>query len=126
MPPFCIAPREAASGSTSRELVATVREERFWLTLPAALAPLRRGGVPMHPHLPTAGMAAATLGCSNETPAQASNVSALRSSTAAPPTLTPQVSGTPSGLIAVSPVSSRIVWVSGRFGTYAVTTDGGA
>ncbi len=88
----------------------------------------------MHRHLPTAGMAAAlvaaaTVGCSNETPAQAaqaSNVSALRSSTAAPPTLTPQVSGTPNGLIAVSPVSSRIVWVSGRFGTYAVTTDGGA
>jgi len=67
-------------------------------------------------------------GCSNETPAQASqasNVSALRSSTAAPPTLTPQVSGTPNGLIAVSPVSSRVVWVSGRAGTYAVTTDGG-
>ena len=87
----------------------------------------------MHRYLPTAGMAAAlvaaaTLGCSNETPAQvsqSSNVSALRSSTAAPPTLTPQVSGTPNGLIAVSPVSSRVVWVSGRAGTYAVTTDGG-
>jgi len=35
------------------------------------------------------------------------------------------VSGTANGLIAVSPVSSRVVWVSGRGGTYAVTTDGG-
>jgi photosystem II stability/assembly factor-like uncharacterized protein len=84
----------------------------------------------MHRHLPPAVMAAAlvaaaTLGCSNETPAQASSVSALRSSTAAPPTLRPQASHTPNGLIAVSPVNSRVVWVSGRGGTYAVTTDSG-
>jgi photosystem II stability/assembly factor-like uncharacterized protein len=87
----------------------------------------------MHRHLPTAVVAvalvaAATPGCSNETPAQASqasSVSALRSSTAAPPTLTPQTSGTSKGLIAVSPVDSRVVWVSGRDGSYSVTTDGG-
>src|SRR3954454_16684281 len=43
-----------------------------------------------------------------------------------PPTLTPQVSGTTQGLIAVSAVSKRVVWASGRGGTFAVTTDGGA
>ncbi len=41
------------------------------------------------------------------------------------PTLTPQVSGTTQGLIAVSPVDSRVVWASGRGGTFVVTTDGG-
>jgi photosystem II stability/assembly factor-like uncharacterized protein len=41
------------------------------------------------------------------------------------PTLTPQSSGTTSGLIAVSPVNPRVVWASGRFGTFVVTTDGG-
>src|SRR6267154_5523818 len=41
------------------------------------------------------------------------------------PTLTPQNSGTTQGLIAVSPVDSRIVWASGRGGTFVVTTDGG-
>ena len=42
-----------------------------------------------------------------------------------PPTLTPQISGTINRLQAVSPVSPRVVWVSGVAGTYAVTTDGG-
>ena len=42
------------------------------------------------------------------------------------PTLTPQNSGTTQGLIAVSPVNSRVVWASGRGGTFLVTTDGGA
>ena len=42
------------------------------------------------------------------------------------PTLTPQNSGTAQGLIAVSPVNKNVVWASGRGGTYAVTTDGGA
>ncbi len=42
------------------------------------------------------------------------------------PTLTPQNSGTTEGLIAVSPVNSRVVWASGRGGTFVVTTDGGA
>jgi photosystem II stability/assembly factor-like uncharacterized protein len=41
------------------------------------------------------------------------------------PTLTPQTSGTTQGLIGVSPVNARVVWVSGRGGTFAVTTDGG-
>jgi len=42
------------------------------------------------------------------------------------PELTPQSSGTTQGLIAVSPVNKRVVWASGRGGTFAVTTDGGA
>ena len=41
------------------------------------------------------------------------------------PKLTPQNSNTTQGLIAVSPVNSRIVWASGRGGTFVVTTDGG-
>src|SRR6266705_735578 len=41
------------------------------------------------------------------------------------PTLTPQNSGTTNGLIAVSPVNPRVVWASGRAGTFVVTTDGG-
>jgi len=41
------------------------------------------------------------------------------------PTLTPQNSGTTQGLIAVSPVNSRVVWAAGRGGTFLVTTDGG-
>ena len=41
------------------------------------------------------------------------------------PRLTPQSSGTMQGLIAVSPVNSRVVWASGRGGTFVVTTNGG-
>lgn len=41
------------------------------------------------------------------------------------PKLTPQNSGTTNSLIAVSPVNDRIVWASGRNGTFDVTTDGG-
>src|ERR1700746_814617 len=41
------------------------------------------------------------------------------------PKLTPQNSGTTQGLIAVSPVDSRVVWASGRGGTFIVTTNGG-
>lgn len=41
------------------------------------------------------------------------------------PTLTPQNSGTIQGLIGVSPVNSRVVWASGRGGTFVVTVDGG-
>ncbi|MGA8878487.1 MAG: hypothetical protein WB555_23300, partial [Candidatus Korobacteraceae bacterium] len=41
------------------------------------------------------------------------------------PKLTPQNSGTTNSLIAVSPVNDRIVWASGRNGTFVVTTDGG-
>jgi photosystem II stability/assembly factor-like uncharacterized protein len=42
------------------------------------------------------------------------------------PTLIPQNSNTTQGLIAVSPVNPRVVWASGRGGTFVVTTDGGA
>ena len=42
------------------------------------------------------------------------------------PTLTPQNSGTTQGLIAISPVNSRVVWAAGRGGTFLLTTDGGA
>jgi photosystem II stability/assembly factor-like uncharacterized protein len=41
------------------------------------------------------------------------------------PKLTPQNSGTTQGLIAVSPVNERVVWASGRGGTFTKTTDGG-
>jgi hypothetical protein len=41
------------------------------------------------------------------------------------PKLTPQNSGTTEGLIAVSAVNSRVVWASGRQGTFVLTTDGG-
>ena len=41
------------------------------------------------------------------------------------PKLTPQNSGTTEGLIAVSPVNSKIVWAAGRHGTFLLTTDGG-
>lgn len=44
----------------------------------------------------------------------------------AAPVLTPQVSGTSASLIAVSVVDRDTVWVSGRQGTWARTTDGGA
>jgi photosystem II stability/assembly factor-like uncharacterized protein len=41
------------------------------------------------------------------------------------PKLIPQNSGTTQGLIAVSPVNPRVVWASGRGGTFVLTTDGG-
>jgi photosystem II stability/assembly factor-like uncharacterized protein len=43
-----------------------------------------------------------------------------------PLTQTEQASGTQARLIAVSPVSDRVVWVSGANGTWARTRDGGA
>ena len=52
--------------------------------------------------------------------------SATRSGAVHTPTLTPQDSGTTQSLISVSPVNKRVVWASGRGGTFAVTTDGGA
>ena len=42
------------------------------------------------------------------------------------PKITPQSSGTSNGLIAVSAVNDRVVWVAGRAGTFGVTTNGGA
>ena len=41
------------------------------------------------------------------------------------PTLTPQNSGTSSGLIAVWPVNPQVVWACGRNGTFTATTNGG-
>jgi len=41
------------------------------------------------------------------------------------PKVTLQNSGTTEGLIAVSPVNSKVVWAAGRHGTFLVTTDGG-
>jgi photosystem II stability/assembly factor-like uncharacterized protein len=41
------------------------------------------------------------------------------------PTLTPQDSGTTSGLISVWPVNPQVVWACGRDGTFTLTTDGG-
>lgn len=41
------------------------------------------------------------------------------------PVLTPQMSPTSHGLIAVSPVNDKVVWASGRAGTFLLTTDGG-
>jgi len=41
------------------------------------------------------------------------------------PKLTKQTSGTTEGLIAVSPVNSKVVWAVGRHGTFLLTTDGG-
>ena len=41
------------------------------------------------------------------------------------PPLTQQNSGTQKGLIAVSPVSARVVWAAGGGGTFLVTTNGG-
>lgn len=52
-------------------------------------------------------------------------LSAQGQSNVVQPTLTPQNSGTTNGLIAVSPVNPRVVWASGRAGTFVVTTDGG-
>ena len=41
------------------------------------------------------------------------------------PKVTVQQSGTTSGLIAVSALDARVVWASGRFGTFVVTSNGG-
>ena len=41
------------------------------------------------------------------------------------PVLTPQTSNTTQGLIAVSPVNEKVVWASGRGGTFLRTVDGG-
>lgn len=48
-----------------------------------------------------------------------------QASATAGPTITPQESGTTEGLIGISSVNSRVVWASGRNGTFVRTTDGG-
>jgi len=62
-----------------------------------------------------------SMGLAGATQSFAANQAASRQ-----PRLTPQNSGTTQGLIAVSPVNKRVVWASGRGGTFALTTDGGA
>ena len=57
--------------------------------------------------------------------ASASMSLAQKSATLYQPKLTTQNSSTTEGLIAVSPVNSRVVWAVGRHGTFVVTTDGG-
>ncbi len=71
------------------------------------------------------GGAAPSLALVGSTTTPASSDQALHSGGKGPK-ITPQTSGTPNSLIAVSAVNSRVVWVSGRFGTFGVTTDGGA
>ena len=62
-------------------------------------------------------VAVVCLGCST--------IGAKEHSKVQQPILTPQNSNTTNGLIAVSAVNSRVVWASGRAGTFVVTTDGG-
>ena len=73
---------------------------------------------------------AAAFGGAGADPARATQSDAVASTQDAlksksTPKLTPQTSGTTAGLIAISAVNARVAWVSGRFGTYAITTDGG-
>lgn len=53
------------------------------------------------------------------------SAAAQQPSTVHQPVLTSQSSGTTNNLIAVSPVDARVVWASGRNGTFTVTTNGG-
>jgi photosystem II stability/assembly factor-like uncharacterized protein len=57
--------------------------------------------------------------------ASASMSLAQKTATLYQPKLTTQTSSTTEGLIAVSPVNTRVVWAVGRHGTFVVTTDGG-
>lgn len=73
-------------------------------------------------------VAAALAGCqaSADHPLEAAPKGVALTSAARTPSVSPQVSGTINGLIAVSPASARVVWAAGRAGTYVVTTDAGA
>jgi photosystem II stability/assembly factor-like uncharacterized protein len=68
-------------------------------------------------------VAAVALGCSDEP--TSSRGPSMESQQLAPPTLTPQASGTTQRFFAVSPVNSRVVWASAAGGTFARTTNGG-
>ncbi len=72
--------------------------------------------------LASCGAGADRAGAATQSDAVASSQDALKSSG---PKVTPQTSGTTSGLIAISAVDARVVWAVGRFGTYVITTDGG-
>ncbi len=73
--------------------------------------------------LASCGAGADRAGTATQSDAVASSQDALKSH--GTPRVTPQTSGTTSGLIAVSAVDARVVWAVGRFGTYVITTDGG-
>jgi hypothetical protein len=73
-----------------------------------------------------AAVAFLALGCgqgAQDTAAVSSEQEALHRKNG--PTLTPQQSGTMAGFIGISALNERVAWASGRFGTFAVTTDGG-
>ena len=73
-----------------------------------------------------AAAAVLALGCgqgAQDTAAVSSEQDALHKKSG--PTLTPQQSGTTAGFIGISALNARVAWASGRFGTFAVTTDGG-
>ncbi|MFN8651042.1 MAG: hypothetical protein U0133_03965 [Gemmatimonadales bacterium] len=82
----------------------------------------------MRDRLPLLLLAGLAAGCADNSAAPPAPTEALsrHGTTLTAPTLTPQVSGTTNGLIAVSPLNSRVVWAAGRAGTYTRTTDGGA
>lgn len=68
------------------------------------------------------GPGADPAGTATRSDAVASTQDALKRSG---PTVTPQTSGTTSGLIAISALNARVAWAVGRAGTYTITTDGG-
>ena len=74
-----------------------------------------------------AGLSAATLACSSDSP-EPTSLTPIDNAAAAVtlPKVTPQSSGTTNRLQAISPVTNRIAWASGAGGTFAVPTDGGA
>jgi len=74
-----------------------------------------------------AAAALAVLGCGSGEPATTESVASQQEAlhSGAAPKLTPQTSGTTAGLIGISAVNAQVAWASGRFGTFAVTTDGG-
>ena len=74
-----------------------------------------------------AGLSAATLACSSDSP-EPTSLTPIDNAAAAVtlPKVTPQSSGTTNRLQAISPVTNRIAWASGAGGSIAVTTDGGA
>jgi len=68
--------------------------------------------------------AALTVACSDGL-TSTRGVSMEAKQSAAPPSVTPQETGTTQRFFAVSPVNDRVVWASARGGTFARTTDGG-
>ncbi len=73
--------------------------------------------------LVSCGAGADRTGATTESDAVASSQEAMKSNGA--PKVTPQNSGTTAGLIAISALNARVAWASGRFGTFAVTANGG-